>query len=148
MLSFHLCVSLKLSWLVVPVPLVACWCVVRQVTGTAMREAGPQSMHQMCMQHHKDDDIKTLTECMAWHCSPPPASHHTQHMIKVPAQLDKVTNLMLLLRYRIIAGKDHAVGEEVTITYGPMRNDELLLYYGFLDEVTQPPRLAAIDHPK
>lgn len=49
---------------------------------------------------------------------------------------------------RIISGKAHAVGDEITITYGPMRNDELLMYYGFLDEISQPPRLAAIDHPK
>ncbi|KAG2430179.1 hypothetical protein HXX76_010278 [Chlamydomonas incerta] len=47
---------------------------------------------------------------------------------------------------RLIAGKDLAAGEQVTITYGPMRNDELLMYYGFLDTVTDPPRLFSIDH--
>ncbi|GIL56131.1 hypothetical protein Vafri_11561 [Volvox africanus] len=47
---------------------------------------------------------------------------------------------------RLHAGKDFLKGEEVTITYGNMRSDELLLYYGFLDTVTSPPRLLAVDH--
>ncbi|GIL88165.1 hypothetical protein Vretimale_14080 [Volvox reticuliferus] len=47
---------------------------------------------------------------------------------------------------RLSAGKDMLKGEEVTITYGDMRSDELLLYYGFLDTVTSPPRLLAVDH--
>ncbi|EFJ40346.1 hypothetical protein VOLCADRAFT_108207 [Volvox carteri f. nagariensis] len=47
---------------------------------------------------------------------------------------------------RVVAGKDLAKGEEVTITYGNMRSDELLLYYGFLDTITDPPRLLAVDH--
>ncbi|KXZ43706.1 hypothetical protein GPECTOR_82g240 [Gonium pectorale] len=47
---------------------------------------------------------------------------------------------------RLIAGRDLVKGEEITITYGNMRSDELLLYYGFIDTVTQPPRLLAVDH--
>lgn len=32
----------------------------------------------------------------------------------------------------LVAGKDLAAGEQVTITYGSMRNDELLMYYGWV----------------
>ncbi|PNW82543.1 hypothetical protein CHLRE_06g283200v5 [Chlamydomonas reinhardtii] len=46
----------------------------------------------------------------------------------------------------LVAGKDLAAGEQVTITYGSMRNDELLMYYGFVDTVTEPPRLFSVDH--
>lgn len=46
----------------------------------------------------------------------------------------------------LLAGKDLKAGEEVTITYGNMRSDELLLYYGFIDTFTEPPRLLAVDH--
>lgn len=48
--------------------------------------------------------------------------------------------------FRIVAGRDLAKGEEVTITYGSMRPDELLLYYGFLEE--RDSRMLLIDHPK
>ncbi|GFR50920.1 hypothetical protein Agub_g13239 [Astrephomene gubernaculifera] len=48
--------------------------------------------------------------------------------------------------YRLIAGRDLAAGEEVTISYGSLRSDELLLFYGFLDTVTSPPQLLATDH--
>ncbi|PNH04549.1 hypothetical protein TSOC_009281, partial [Tetrabaena socialis] len=48
----------------------------------------------------------------------------------------------------LIAGIDLGPGEEVTISYGNLRSDDLLLYYGFLDTQTSPPRLLAVDHPK
>ncbi|KAG2492431.1 hypothetical protein HYH03_009374 [Edaphochlamys debaryana] len=47
---------------------------------------------------------------------------------------------------RLIAGKDLKPGEEVTITYGNMRSDELLLYYGFIDQLTKPPKVFLVDH--
>ncbi|GLI61626.1 hypothetical protein VaNZ11_004045, partial [Volvox africanus] len=65
------------------------------------------------------------------------------HDIRDINQLDSSVNARGV---RLIAGKDLLKGEEVTITYGDMRSDELLLYYGFLDTVTSPPRLLAVDH--
>ncbi|KAG2447795.1 hypothetical protein HYH02_007252 [Chlamydomonas schloesseri] len=62
------------------------------------------------------------------------------HDVRDVNQLDNSSKV------RLIAGKDLGAGEEVTITYGGLRNDELLLYYGFLDTVTEPPRLFSMDH--
>lgn len=46
----------------------------------------------------------------------------------------------------MVAGKDMQPGDEVCYSYGPMRDDYSVAYYGFLPDLESPPRLALVDH--
>lgn len=50
---------------------------------------------------------------------------------RLPGMQPPTPSPAVFLRCRLLAGKDLKAGEEVTITYGNMRSDELLLYYGY-----------------